>query len=454
MDHDVPDPSHPRIAIIGGGASGALVATQLARRTTAPLSVTIIEPRRRLGRGLAYSTHDPRHLLNVPARGMSALPDVSDHFTRWARCSEVEFATRERYGDYLEALLLQSWQDAPEGSTLRHLRTRVVAVEELRTGSLRLRTEDGAWVYAERVVLATGHGAPEVPAWAQEVPQVLVAADDPTLVARLGDPAHVVTVGSGLTAVDVALHVLGSHPRARVTAVSRHGLVPQAHRLPLPEPQLPEALAHGPVPLRTLLRVLRRSALDGDWRAAVDGIRPRTQELWAGLTPAEQRSFVEHLGRYWDVHRHRLAPEIARRVEHYIALGRLSFVGWPSPGASVVGSTVTLRLGRERIGVDAIVPCTGPAASFTATDLGAALCAQGLLHPGPLGYGVDCDPVTGAVVRSDGSTDDRVLVMGPLRRGVLWETTAIPELREQAAAVASVLVAAPGLRLVSRRAAG
>ncbi len=105
MNHKQPAAPIGRIVIVGGGASGALVATQLARRATAPLDVTIVEPRPRLARGLAYSTEDPRHLVNVPARGMSALPDVADHFTRWARCPGVAFATRERYGDYLEAVM-------------------------------------------------------------------------------------------------------------------------------------------------------------------------------------------------------------------------------------------------------------------------------------------------------------------------------------------------------------
>lgn len=440
MNHTQPTPPVGRIVMIGGGASGALVATQLARRATAALDVTIVEPRPRLARGLAYSTEDPRHLVNVPARGMSALPDVADHFTRWARCSGVDFATRERYGDYLEAVMRQAWLDAPEGSCLRHLRTRVDAIEGLRAPGLRLRTEEGAWLYAERVVLATGHGAPEVPAWARAVPEVVVAADDPTLLTRLGDPAHVVTVGSGLTAVDVALHVLGAHPRARVTAVSRHGLRPQAHRLPLPDPVALAEIEDGDPSLRELVRAVRRASAAADWRSVIDGLRPRTQELWAGFTEAERQSFVEHLGRFWDIHRHRLAPEVATRVDHYVRSRRLTFVRWPEPGTRVVGNTVTLRLGRDEVPVDAIVPCTGPAASFAATPLGGALLDHGFARPGPLGYGVDCDPFSGALVRADGIVDERLLAIGPLRRGVLWESTAIPELREQAAVVAQRLL--------------
>src|ERR1700689_3227283 len=63
------------IGIIGGGLSGALVAIQLLRKATAPLRVVLIEPRAEVGRGIAYSTSSPSHLLNVRAGNMSIFPE-------------------------------------------------------------------------------------------------------------------------------------------------------------------------------------------------------------------------------------------------------------------------------------------------------------------------------------------------------------------------------------------
>ena len=72
------------VAIAGGGASGTLLAAALVRRS-ASARVVIIEPRARLGAGVAYSTDCTAHLLNVPAQGMTAFPDDPQHFVRWLR---------------------------------------------------------------------------------------------------------------------------------------------------------------------------------------------------------------------------------------------------------------------------------------------------------------------------------------------------------------------------------
>jgi uncharacterized NAD(P)/FAD-binding protein YdhS len=69
--------------IIGGGASGVLLACQLLRLGNSGFRVTLIERRPEIGRGLAYHTGNPDHLLNVRAANMSALPEDPDHFWRW-----------------------------------------------------------------------------------------------------------------------------------------------------------------------------------------------------------------------------------------------------------------------------------------------------------------------------------------------------------------------------------
>lgn len=53
--------------IIGGGASGVLLTYQLLHRSTSDLRVTLIEQRPEIGRGIAYHTDNPDHLLNVRA---------------------------------------------------------------------------------------------------------------------------------------------------------------------------------------------------------------------------------------------------------------------------------------------------------------------------------------------------------------------------------------------------
>ncbi|MFN8192869.1 MAG: FAD/NAD(P)-binding protein [Nocardioidaceae bacterium] len=424
-----------RVVVVGGGASGTLVAAQLARQAVEPVEVAVVEPAPRPGRGVAYGTADAQHVLNVPARGMSALPDEPDHFRAWARLGPTDFAARRLYGDYLEATLDESWLGAPAGSRLLHVRDRAVGLLGAEAGPFRVATAGGGDLEADRVVLATGHGSPALPAWTRAAADLVVDPWVPGLVDRLGRDPHVLCVGTGLTFVDVALTVLAAHPGARVTGISRHGLLPHAHVLPLPEPAPAPELPDGELRLRPLLHDLR--ATGDDWRAAVDGLRPRTQEIWRRLGPADRRAFVAHVARHWEVRRHRMAPSVAERVEHHRRAGRLRVVAAPSVSVVRHGGQAVVTVGTERLRVDAVVACTGPSADLTATPLGARLVATGRARPGPLGLGVDCEPDSGAVVTAAGRPDPRLGVVGPLRRGVLWETTAIPEIREQAAATAA-----------------
>src|ERR1700724_71653 len=98
------------IAIIGGGVSGTLTAFHLVRRAT-PARVILIDQRPDFGLGLAYSTPSLRHLLNVPAGKISALPDQPDHFLNWLRkhhdpaATEKTFAPRAVFGRYIQSLL-------------------------------------------------------------------------------------------------------------------------------------------------------------------------------------------------------------------------------------------------------------------------------------------------------------------------------------------------------------
>src|ERR1700743_17322 len=104
-----PNAPTKKIAIIGGGVSGSLTAFQLLRQQT-PAQVILIDQRPDFGLGLAYSTPSLRHLLNVPAGKISALPDQPGHFLNWLRknhdpaATEKTFAPRAVCGQYIQSL--------------------------------------------------------------------------------------------------------------------------------------------------------------------------------------------------------------------------------------------------------------------------------------------------------------------------------------------------------------
>jgi uncharacterized NAD(P)/FAD-binding protein YdhS len=90
--------------------------------------------------------------------------------------------------------------------------------------------------------------------------------------------------------------------------------------------------------------------------------------------------------------------------------------------------------------VDRIVNCTGPEADFRKVQdpLTRSLVSQGLARPDALSLGLDVDE-DGALLDNAGIPSQTIFAMGPLRKGRLWETTAVPEIRVQAKTLAGRL---------------
>ena len=447
-----------RIAIVGGGASGVLTAVQLARCWTGGVrpQVYLYDASARVARGAAYSTENPRHLLNVPAGRMSALADEPDHFVRWlARDSPVtpeDYRPRIDYGNYLAHCLAMHARDV--GLTVRH-----VSVDDIeRAGDeWRLWHSRGVDV-VDAVVLALGHAAPSSlpvlgPPSDRYVPDPWAPGALERLVRTTDRDDIVLAVGTGLTAIDVALSLV-PHDR-RVLAVSRHGLLPAAQRETLPTPvtlTLPGApvMTASEVERLVVRHVSEVTAAGGDWRAAIDGVRPVTAQLWQRMPVAEKAAFLAGAARRWEIVRHRMAPEIARCIGFWRASGRFD----PQQGEVVAavrgpdGVRLTLRRGDggiEGVEAAAVVNCTGPLCDVDAYPLGRSLHERGLVQRDPLGLGVVVDE-DGRAVDTDGHANPSLRVVGALRRGALYESTAIPELRDQAVQTATALSAEGVLR--------
>jgi uncharacterized NAD(P)/FAD-binding protein YdhS len=447
--------SAPRVAIVGGGASGTLLAIQLLRRTQSPLEVVLIEDRPRLGRGCAYDTAEPRHLLNIPAGRMSALPDEPDHFTRWLEGSGVEgvaqrFVPRQLYGLYLEDTLAEACRSARAGAMLIWLQGTAEAI----TGGGRrviVRARDGRHtVSAELVAIALGNlpGPAPVPGLAA-IPSYIhdpwaggalegIAPDDAVLI-----------LGTGLTMVDVALSLVSRGHRAPLLALSRHGLLPLSHEArPSPPVEAPPLLALAPR-VRLWLRAFREGRVGGgSWRARVDALRPWSSALWGRLDEAERRRFLRHLRPYWDVVRHRMAPAVADAVGALARDGRLQVIAGrvlgPAPPASARGIRIRRRgaVHEELLQIDRVINATGPAASITKarSPLVRRLFSDGLARPDALRLGFDAGG-DGRLIDAAGRPSPALFTLGPGLRGLHWETTAIPEIREQASTLAEVWIA-------------
>jgi uncharacterized NAD(P)/FAD-binding protein YdhS len=155
---------------------------------------------------------------------------------------------------------------------------------------------------------------------------------------------------------------------------------------------------------------------------------------------------VRRLARFWDVHRHRLAPEVAAAVERLRESGRLTFARGRirSVAATANGVEVTVQErgdgGARTLRVASVVNCTGPTGDVRAggSRLLETLCSSGTVRPHPLALGLDTRS-DGAVRDARGRAAETLFALGPLRRGELWESTAVPEIRAQAHALAQHL---------------
>ncbi len=432
------------VVIVGGGFTGALQAVNLLRHGAT--RATIVERRPNGGRGLAYSTAHPDHLLNVRAGNMSAFPDEPQHFVRWLADHHPEhasgFAPRLVYGEYLAALL----GEAAAGSNGRLVIVAGDAVDVKREGkTARVHLADGRALEANAVVLAPGNLVPYSPAGLEKstLPVDLYAQNPWTspITVGLAESDTVLAMGSGLTMVDVALLLDACRFKGRILALSRRGLIPRAHAGPI---MASSSLETAPVgTCAALVRHVRARANERGWHVAVDELRPFTQSIWREADLAQRRRFLRHLRPWWDVHRHRIAPEVAKTIEMMKECGQLEVVA----GKLIEvlqegdGTRVTYRARGEgatrTLAVRRIVNCTGPQGDLLASDepLLKTMLRSGLIRPDPLRIGIDVDDLS-RVIDRDGKVQDWLMALGPITRGAFWEIVAIPDIRQQTWAVA------------------
>lgn len=444
MQHSESSPSPVDIAIVGGGASGVLLAAQLVRKSR--LRVALIERDAHPGLGVAYSTHCLGHLLNVRASDMTALADEPDHFVQWLARDDrgfgpTDFVPRAIYGQYLQDLLADAVRRSD--GRLQVIRGNVVAIRHEKDG-VELDIEDHTPLRARKAVLATGHRPPSKDSgayhgnpWRDEA------------IAGLAPDASVLLIGTSLTMIDVLISLLEHHHKGPLVALSRRGLVPHHHPpSPIPTPDADTSdLFTGSLSQRTArFRAKLRAGLG--WPGLMQLLRPHNNELWHGLDLDQRRRFLRHLRPWWDIHRHRVAPHIGEQIDAARASGQLSIVS----GRIEIGRTtndkveVTLiRRGsteREQRSFDRVVDCRGPRNEVDVhVPLHAQLVEDGKLRPDPLNQGLDVAPDE-ALIGRDGTPSDRLFVLGPPTRGRYTEIVAIPDIRLQAADVANGLIAA------------
>lgn len=443
------------IAVIGAGLSGSVLAVNLLQRCHADDRILLVEKRAGFGRGLAYSTRNPNHLLNVRAKNMSAFYDRPDDFVRWLQeradreggglPDGESFASRQAYGSYIRALLCdQLWQRG-RGRNLVLVPDEVRSLTE-EEGGVRLTTAGGRAYRADLAVIASGNLPPDA-----TVGAYIGNPWDPKAIAGLPPSSPVLLIGTGLTMVDTVQSLLDAGHHGPIRAISRRALLPQLHEstrpLPIEATDIPRTTSIVRL-TQWLRRRIRESAADGiGWRAVIDGLRPHLQDIWRRLPIGERRRFLRHLRPWWDVHRHRLAPQIGAMLSGARARGQLTVDAARILSLVPTELGVTLEIRHrwsdriETLRVARAINCSGPQSNYFATSdpLLRDLIGRGLVRPDPLGLGLDVTD-HGALISADRGPSRRLFALGPITRGTFWEVVAVPDIRFHSARLASHLV--------------
>ncbi len=394
------------LAIVGGGASCVLLLAALARSPGADgLRVDVYERNMaRLGRGIAYSTQHNVHLLNVRAANMSAFANDREDFASWAGArgyKPEDFVPRKVYGEYLAEKL----EEAKKILVINFVEADVTGIRKLNSNEYEIsyggnRTRSYRWA-----VLASGNVRPQRPSVENGVTGYY---DDPwtAAFAALGKVKHIALVGSGLTAIDMVLALYAKNYEGKISVFSRHALMPAPHAEPAVWPSFLEGGDYKEAPCHLLRKVRQeiKKAAEADmpWQSVVDALRPHTNLIWDAMPRGERERFMKRFFTLWNVHRHRMAPQIAEAVMTLQKAGRLEFIKMP---VDKIVAGPTLLGGGKKVSVDAVVNC--------------------------LGYRY----------REEGRGYEPTAKIGPARFGEEFETTAIPEIRTQAAQIAACFFA-------------
>jgi uncharacterized NAD(P)/FAD-binding protein YdhS len=462
-----------KIAIIGGGFCGWSLAANLIYKAQKPLQIYLIEKGPHLAKGVAYSTKNAFHLLNVRAENMGAFADRPQHFFEWLNHNErlwrekhpgfqhlaIEphsYLPRMLYGIYLEAIRQEAIQQALEKKiSFQYLEKEVVDVT-CNSGEVSLQFLDKSMLSADVAVLAIGvppnksftksnaecsHYYHSI--WSESFDELCDRAQ------RLNSDTHIAIIGTGLTMLDALTSLVVKGFKGKISAISRSGIISKTH-LPYVE-SWPNFIPweNPPTAALEVFRLVRWEIAKAEkagksWRSVIDALRKEMTRVWQSLSWLERKKAVAHLLKIWNPVRHRLPWNYATELQDYMNSGHFHL------HKAIVKDTQPLNNHKIRlclqsqdktlscIEADYVLNCSGPEMNVTKhpSALIQNLLKKEAIVPDPLNLGIQVD-IHGKV---KGKNQGRLFAVGQILFGERLETTAVPELRQQCAELADCLI--------------
>ncbi|MCR6726248.1 FAD/NAD(P)-binding protein [Agrobacterium fabrum] len=443
------------VALVGSGFSAICTAAHLLSSLPAEASIAIVGDESDFGRGTAYRTELPYHRLNVPAGRMSVFPDRPNDFVDWLTENGITtdpfaFASRGDYGLYLRDRLANLLRSREQRARVDFIRAKASACRPDGAGGFSFVLENDGQLHAKNVILCLGLGSASLPVQTVakdegETHRIISHCWQPGWLSKVKAGDRICILGSGLTMIDQVLTLRGKGHQGPIHVLSRRGLVPHPHISP-PTPPADPNLPHCAMEISVILQTLRGLVREGTpWRAVMDGLRPKTQMLWQSLTPAQRSRFLRHALPWWNIHRHRIAPEVSDAFAKLLSDGVLEIHAGYLRSIDEQEESMVVRYRRrhtqilKELHVDWVVNCTGmERAGIGHSRLLETMRDDGVLLLDSFGLGVEVDEQS-RLLRKDGESWPGLLAAGALTAGRFWEITAVPDIRVQAQKIAQIV---------------
>jgi uncharacterized NAD(P)/FAD-binding protein YdhS len=442
------------LAIVGGGAAGLILLANVFEKATKPYSVVMINAGYPTGRGIAYSTNNANHLLNVRVSRMSAFTHDANHFAKWI-LSKPEysdyhndnlaelFVPRKMYGEYLDDLLKSILNSDNTNVSFSLIDDEVVDLNK-QDDSFKIILKNTPLINSKKVVLCTGNQPPiSLPGISSiQSEKVFINPWDDKSVENIDHEKPVFIVGSGLTMVDTVISLVDQGYKNKIIVVSKHGVIPMAHpvlRVAVPHPD--KAPASDIHEIYSQLKSRIRSAIDHtEWHEPVlEAVRPFTQKIWQELSIEQKNRFLRHINHRWSKLRHRLPHQVHDLIQTLIDSHQIELYAGKLLNVEENQNELSIKFfdkstNKEMIvNAQRIINCIGPEGDYDKVEsqLLGNMLSHGLISKDPLSLGFNATG-DGRIIDKSGNVQDNLLTIGSGLRGILWESTAIPEIRVQA----------------------
>ncbi len=429
------------IAIVGGGISGTITVLNCIKQSRKPLSIIWFDAHNKFCKGFAYSTTEKNHLLNVRANNMSVFVDEPNHFVNWLNQNHPDytakdFVARKLFGEYVQDVFETLKQNNPLVSIVQ-IAEEVTSINRIKSG---FELKSNKTYQAKKLVLAFGNFLPAHP---RSVSRKFISSDNyfqnafhPQLIQKTLKKKNITIIGSGLTMIDVVSSLSDKQYKGTIRLISPHGYIPQAHQEdPLP-PVMPFIDEHKKYNLLELISVvnqqLKKAKKEGlSQNSVIDVMRPFSQNIWLNFSVEEKKQFLRHLRHRWGVARHRVPgksmavfQELNSSGNLVVTKGRIFDIKTETDGFEIYYSTI--QNSKQVFNTDLIINCTGPESNYLQIKSGLIqqLIKNLVIEPDSIKYGINA--------QKDGQISQNVYTIGPPLKGILWESTAVPEIRVQA----------------------